>query len=148
MMRLTRPVWWIVALLLAGCGSLVPAATPPHLAHTPGPPVMLTGSIYEAGAFSLRYPPDWRIVTGAAASPAWAAFVSPDEKAVLVFSTAPLDDVPRPPALAVDAPARTDRRSIRLGEITLHAAIMTTADAWPGALALFEHMLATARPGD
>lgn len=146
MMRRLR--WIVPALLLAACGSLAPAATPAHLEHTPGPPVILTGSIYDAGVFSLRYPSGWRIVTGAASSPAWVGFVSPDEDAVLVFSAAPLDDVPRPPALEADAQAVTDQRSIQLGEITLYAGIIAGMDAGPAALALFEHMLATARPGD
>lgn len=147
MMRLMWPLWWMGALLLAACGSLAPAATPAQLAHTPGPPVMLTGSVYDAGVFSLRYPSGWRIVTGAASSPVWVGFVSPDEDVVLVFSVTPLADVPRPPALEADAPAVTDQRSIPLGEVTLYAGIIAGADAWPAALALFEHMLATARPG-
>lgn len=143
-----RQLGWIgSALLLAACGSLAPAATPAQLAHTPGPPVMVTGSVYNAGVFSLRYPSGWRIVTGAASSPMWVGFVSPDEDAVLVFSAAPLADVPRPPALEADAQAVTDQRSISLGEITLYAGIIAGADAWPAALALFEHMLATVRSG-
>ena len=56
-----------VAVLLAACGSLAPAAERPHLSHTPGAFVVLSDGHLDAGIFKLEYPPSWRVVK---ASPA------------------------------------------------------------------------------
>lgn len=87
----------VVALLLAGCGRIAPASAPPQLDATPGPPVVFTDAIYSTTIFSLRYPATWRVITSASFAPPSVVLVRPDEAALFVFSTAPLDAVPPVP---------------------------------------------------
>ena len=69
-----------LAVLLAGCSPLVPAADRPNLSHTPGAFVVLSDGRLDARIFKLEYPPSWRVVK---ASPAVEArlritLVAPD----------------------------------------------------------------------
>ncbi len=79
-LRRAYPGLLAIAVLLAACGPLAPAAERPNLSHTPGAFVVLTDGHLDAGIFKLEYPPSWRVVK---ASPAVEArlritLVAPD----------------------------------------------------------------------
>lgn len=91
--------WLLLGLLLtlSACAPLVPAKTPPQLAHTPGAPVQISEQIYDAGTFQLRYPAGWRVVKlSEAGAPMTAVFVStaenPDDALILTVSAAPIPE--------------------------------------------------------
>ncbi len=80
-------VWMGVALIaLTGCGSLVPAKTPPQLSHTPGSPLSITDDRIDATWFTLNYPDGWRVVTNIAIEPIRLTLVSPDEAMVIIIA--------------------------------------------------------------
>lgn len=70
-------------LLLAACGSIIPATTPPQLDYTPGPGIVVSDNSVQTPAFSLRYPEGWRVVTGQAGLPPSVVLVAPDETSTI-----------------------------------------------------------------
>lgn len=73
----------LCSLLLAACGSIVPATTPPQLAYTPGPPVVISPDMIQTSAYRLTYPEDWRVITGPADLPPEVILVAPDETSTI-----------------------------------------------------------------
>jgi hypothetical protein len=118
--------------VLAGC---VPAKVPPQLAATPGAAVVITEQEYDAGAFKVRYPAGWRVITSAATSPTTVIFAAPDNAAIMLFGV----DATEAPMLENDAQIRTETRQITL-ENGLHvtAILNAPADAWDVFVALFD----------
>lgn len=105
-------------LLIAGC---VPATPPPHLANTPGAPVIIDGDWVITSAFRVRALADWRIILGAASAPPSVTFAAPDNCALIVVSAAPID----PPAPLDECPpveARIERISVNGSAISVYAA--------------------------
>lgn len=95
-------------LFAAAC---VPATVPAHLDDTPGAPVRVIDQRYEAEQFSARYPAGWRVITGPASAPLSVMFAAPDDCALILLSTTPVD------APALDCPQaelRTTRRQLDL----------------------------------
>ncbi len=82
-------------LLIAGCISATP---PPHLANTPGAPVIVDGDLVITAAFRVRAPAGWRIILGAASAPPSVTFAAPDNCALIAVSAAPIDAPPLPNA--------------------------------------------------
>jgi hypothetical protein len=72
--------------VIAAC---VPADTPEFLEHTPGPVVEVVEEVYDAGAFTLRYPAGWTVVSSPANQPAAVTLVAPDESATIRVSVHP-----------------------------------------------------------
>jgi hypothetical protein len=136
-------------MLLAACGPIVPARTPPQLAHTPGPAVIVTETEYRGELFQARYPPGWQVVTSAAFSDVWVIFISPDETAVIVLATDPEDAEITPPA----APERIRRveETIELGNGSGHdpddfeviAVLVAPQETWEAHHVAFQRVLAT-----
>ena len=91
----------IAALLLAGC---VPATPPPHLANTPGAPVIVDGDRVITAAFRARAPAGWRIILGAASAPPTVIFAAPDNCALIAVSAAPIAAPPLPETCPLIAP--------------------------------------------
>lgn len=92
----------VLVLLLAGCGSLVPAQVPPQLTHTPGPPVIVTDNEVRTVAFRAQYPRGWQVVTGPAFADPWMIFLNPDQTALIVLALDPADTDVSPPAAGDD----------------------------------------------
>jgi hypothetical protein len=105
-------------LLLAGC---VPATPPPHLANTPGAPVIVDGDRVITSAFRVRAPAGWRIILGAASAPPSVTFVAPDNCALIAVSAAPIAAPPLPDGCP-PVEARTERVTVNGGEIRVYAA--------------------------
>ena len=74
-----RPFAIVLALvvlgLLGACEPLVPATTPPQLAHTPGAWFVVAENRLNAGPFQLDYPPNWRIVKESVAASTFVQLV-------------------------------------------------------------------------
>jgi hypothetical protein len=105
-------------LLIAGC---VPATPPPHLANTPGAPVIIDGDWVITSAFRVRAPAGWRIILGAASAPPSVTFAAPDNCALVIVSAAPID----PPAFPNGCPPveiRVERVSVNEDAISVYAA--------------------------
>lgn len=83
MKRLLNLSAGLCGLLLAACGSIVPATTPPQLAYTPGPPVIISPDLIQTSAYRLNYPEGWRVVTGPAELPPEIILVAPDETSTI-----------------------------------------------------------------
>ncbi|MBZ0278200.1 MAG: hypothetical protein K8I60_18785 [Anaerolineae bacterium] len=124
----------LVSLILAAC---VPAQTPPQLAYTPGPAVIVTDRVYESAAFTVRYPSGWRVVTGAADAPLSVVFVAPDEVSTIRVQVGGLEN-----ASLSDAGFRYDVRGVELADGTTITAIAHIAeDRWETIQPIFEDMV-------
>lgn len=86
---------FLLALLLT-VTACVPMTEPPQLAWTPGAPVVVTDETYTGAAFVSLYPLGWRVVTSAADAPPAVTFVAPDDCAVIVIATLPVEAPPLP----------------------------------------------------
>lgn len=105
-------------LLIAGC---VPATPPPHLANTPGAPVIIDGSWVITSAFRVRAPAGWRIILGAASAPPSVTFAAPDDCGLIAVSAAPIDPL-SPPNECPPVETRVERVSVNGGAISVYAA--------------------------
>jgi hypothetical protein len=105
-------------LLIAGC---VPATPPPHLANTPGAPVIVDGDRVITAAFRVRAPAGWRIILGAASAPPSVTFAAPDNCALIAVSAAPIDP-PSPSDRCPPVEMRVERVSVNGGVIMVYAA--------------------------
>ena len=136
-----------LAILLAGCGTLVPAQVPPQLTHTPGPPVIVTDNEVRLTAFQARYPRGWQVITGPALGDPWVIFVNPDQTALIVLATNPADTEVSPPA-AGDNVCRL-QQSVQLGGSppqTISAALAADSNC-DNHLPTFAHILESLQPG-
>lgn len=122
----------IFLFLFASC---VPATVPPQLAATPGPAVVITEQEYHAGAFTLRYPVGWRVISSAATSPITVIFAAPDNAAIMLFGVG-ANEAPMP---ETEAQIRTEMRQVTLknGD-TVTAILNAQADSWEIFAPLFE----------
>ena len=111
----------VIAVLMLLCSGCIPAEEPPQLAYTPGPPVVVTDSQYDAGAYTLHYPQGWRVRTGPTEDPLLAFFVAPDERALIMLATAPID--PTPTLNAIPA----DQQAIERQQVTLNSGLVLYA---------------------
>lgn len=114
----------ILLLILAACS---PPQTPEQLNFTPGAPITITDDRYVTGAFSVRYPPGWRVITTPAEAPPGAIFAAPDNAALIVLSISPIGT---PPELA-NVPAErvaVEGDEVALGQITVYAALVADRD--------------------
>jgi hypothetical protein len=118
--------------IFAGC---VPAKVPPQLDATPGPAAVITEQEYDAGAFKVRYPAGWRVITSAATSPTSVIFTSPDDAAIMLFGV----DVSDAPMPDTDAQIRTETRQITLENgVTVTAILNAPDNAWETFAPLFD----------
>ncbi len=126
-------LWFIFFLFaFAGC---VPAKVPPQLATTPGAAVVITEQDYDAGAFRVRYPAGWRVITSAATSPTTVIFAPTDNVAIMLFGV----DATEAPMPENEGQVRTETREITLENgITVTAILNAPADTWETFAALFE----------
>lgn len=122
--------------LLAACTPLVPATTPPQLAHTPGVFIRVTDEQFSADFFRVNYPQDWRVVKTSIASAALqVVFVSPDETMSITLSETPLD--------AVDTPYM---EVVPLGERVLYVAGQAPSPQWRDFETVFERIVNSIQP--
>lgn len=122
---------------LAACQSTERAV---QLDFTPGPPVTITEDTYMTAAFSVRYPKDWRVITGAADAAPGGIFVAPDDRALLMLSTGPIDNPPELNALSSDQRV-IERREIEISDSTVYAVLVAAPDEIEMLLPLFERVI-------
>jgi hypothetical protein len=128
----------VLVLLVAACGPIVPATTPPQLKFTPGPAVVVTDRTYETRAFTVRYPSGWRVVTGAADQPISVVFVAPDEVSTITVQAGYLNNT------TFDEAFQTDVRGITLGDGTVVTAIgRAPVERWATFGPVFEMVIAS-----
>jgi hypothetical protein len=119
---------------------------PKHLAYTPGPPVLVLDGIYDAGVFTVRYPPGWVVVSGPANQPAAVTLVAPDESATIRLSTHPNlvpmpdEDLPNGMRLHTEQATLADGALVTL---TLGAPVAE----WDVYLAVFEAVVESVQAG-
>ncbi|MFQ3567034.1 MAG: hypothetical protein SNJ59_08535 [Aggregatilineales bacterium] len=136
-------VWRILfGFGLALTGGCVPAATPEHLAHTPGPAAIITETMFAGDGFRLRYPAGWRVVTGPAAFPQAATFIAPGDCTLIHVVRGETAVPPRSPTCAAED-LRTIQRTIVLPGVTIAIAGSAPAEAWEAFLAYFERLITT-----
>lgn len=127
----------LLLIVVGGCAPLVPATVPAQLAHTPGPPVVITTETYHAEPFSARYPGGWQVVTSAAFSSPWVVFVAPGGDAVIGLAIDPEDANIMPPG----DPAGVRRATRALFDGALTATVAATPEAWDAAQAAFAQVV-------
>ncbi len=88
-LRAARFLW--LMLLFAAC---IPAQTPTVLDITPAAGAIITRDSYRNDRFNVTYPTGWRVITSAANDPLAVTFVSPDNCALIVVSSTPIDQTP------------------------------------------------------
>jgi hypothetical protein len=117
----------------------VPARVPDQLGHTPGPAVIVTDRVFDAGIFRVRYPAGWRIVTGEALFPVAVIFVAPDAKTTIKLQVGAADN-PSPP----DAQFQTVVRRISLTDSTTITLIGSAPSGeWAAFMPIFEQVAAS-----
>jgi hypothetical protein len=99
----------VTVMVLSGCRSIAPMATPPALSATSGAPIIITADRYQTMAFTTWYDSTWKAVSSASFDDTHVYFISPDEDALILI--APTDhntaDI-RPPAMSVDQTIRQE----------------------------------------
>jgi hypothetical protein len=129
----------LFALVMTGC---VPATVPSQLIATPGRAVIITEQQFDAGIFRVRYPPGWRVITGAATNPASVIFVSPDNMAIIQVAT----DAIEAPMPQTDEPIRADKRQIKLDNgLTVTAILNAPENTWERFVLLFDQTIESVR---
>ncbi len=135
---------FVCLLALAAC---IPAKTPPQLAATAAPGIVVSGDRYDAGAFRLRFPSGWRAITSPAGAPLSAIFAAPDNCTLIAVSSAPLD-APQPSACADRAATfRRDSRAVTLGSTTVHLALIAPESGWASAQSAFDQVATSVQAG-
>jgi hypothetical protein len=109
----------IFVALLGACAPIVPAKTPPQLAHTPGAFVVVTDDTFDAGIFSVDYPQSWRVVKTSIASTPFiqVVFVTPDDSSITLTQTETTDNS-----------SNADERFITLDNDVVIQVLMTPSD--------------------
>jgi hypothetical protein len=118
---------YCLALLLC-LFACVPAQVPPQLAQTPGASVVIANERYQSDVFSVAIPEGWRVVTSEAQAPLTVTLVAPDDCALIIISTAALDNVPR--SLACEGETRTELRTLALDSVQLWVGGSAAAAEW------------------
>ncbi len=145
-MMLRRSGAMCLLLLTAACGQLVPVETPPQLEYTPGPPVIVTRSTYDAGPFFVEYPVGWRVITPAAFSTPWVVFMIEDQTALVVLAL-DLDDTDVVPPNTSEDNLRRVRETVVLNEhLSIHALLAVPRAEQERYIPLFEQILASLKP--
>lgn len=89
----------VVGLMLAlvACGPIVPAQTPPQLAHTPGAPIVIDEQWLSTDDFRLQYPAGWRVVKlNVTGSPLEIVFAGPDDSLLIRLNRLAASDKNQP----------------------------------------------------
>jgi hypothetical protein len=129
-----------IMMLLSACAALAPTNTPPHLDYTPGPPVVITDQTYDAGPFSLRYPPGWRVITAAAFSTPWVVLITPDETALIVLALDEQDTEVVPANTAASDLRRLDQvLPLSTGQ-SLYAVLIAPQSEWQTFMPIFDRV--------
>ncbi len=123
----------------SGC---VPATVPPHLANTPGAPVVVADRLYDAGAFRAEVPDGWRVITSPADEATFVLFVSPGNCALIVLSVAPVE-MPSPSSECDATAFATERREQALERVTVYAGMNAPTAARAAWLATFERVVSS-----
>ena len=132
-----------LTIALSACGRLAPANTPPQLDYTPGPAAVITDETYDAGAFSVRYPLGWQVITPAAFSTPWVVFVTPDDTALIVLAMDNADTQVTPGNTAeADLDRLEETLELDNGE-TLYVVLVAPRGEWEDYAAIFEQVVAT-----
>jgi hypothetical protein len=133
---------WLASGLLALLAACVPATVPEHLAYTPGPPMLTMDGVYNAGAFTVRFPPGWIVVSSPANQPAAVTLVAPDESATIRLSTHP-DLEPMPDEdLPNGMRLHTEQATLDDGLVVTFTLGAPVAE-WESYLAVFEAVVAS-----
>lgn len=122
-----RPLLLIMTLLLAGCGALVPAQTPPQLAQTPGAPVQISAGKILTMQFTVQAPPAWRVITSASIDPITLILAAPDNAALIVVSA---QQIVRPPRPQTDAALRILHQMRQFTGTAVYVYAAAPADEW------------------
>lgn len=127
---------WLL-FLLSAC---IPAQTPPILSATPGAGVVITDDTYRTETFSLRYPSGWRVITSQAGVPPNVTLVEPGDCALILVSSAPIEQAPTS-STCTELDIQTTTRTVTLesGEIAL-AGSAPVAE-WEGFVRAFERVI-------
>ncbi len=145
-----RMMLWFFALLMSisACSSIAPPSIPAQLENTPGAFVRVTERYYENDTFRVESPDGWRVQTSPATSAPYVLFIAPDETALMLFATEPLDPLPQPNL----NPERltTDSHTVTLENGTeVFTAFVAPTDGFEVSLALYEFVVSTlASSGD
>lgn len=135
-MQRREVLFFAIAIVLAGC---IPPTLPPQLDDTPGPTVMVTEHVYDAGIFRVRYPDGWRVITSEAGAPPSVIFAAPGDDGILFqISAGELNegDFSKPDFIV-------DVRGIDLGEVHITALAAAPADQWGEIRPLFERVISS-----
>ncbi len=100
---------FLLVVILAAC---VPTTPPAQLAHTPEPPIIISDGVVDNGAFTVRYPAGWEVVTG---MDGVMVFSSPDGQFWAMVSSEALVSQPTPQPDATITPW-TERLTTENGE--------------------------------
>ena len=131
-----------ILILIAAC---VPAQTPAHLTSMPGAWVSVADDTVTTALFRVRYPPGWRVITSSAEAPPAVTFVSPDNCALILVSSAPAET---PVSPSCDKATQTIARDMPLGESTITLAGSAPVESWDVFAAQVDQVAESLRPAE
>ena len=140
-----RFIIYFLACCLVALAACIPAKTPPQLGATAAAPVVVADDSYDAGAFRVRFPGGWRVITSPAGAPPSVIFAAPDNCTLIAVSAEPMD-APRPANCADSAAVfRREARTLTSGGAAIHAALIAPASAWDAAEMTFARVAQSAQ---
>jgi len=133
--RTAPTIFVIILFCLAACAPIVPAQTPPQLEFTPGAPVTIDDTLYDAGVFRMAYPQGWRVVkSNTAEAPMSAVFVSPDETMAIHVTVDPQGEFTIP---GDHTERKTRRIDLASGE-SIAIGASATFESWDTLVPIYE----------
>lgn len=133
----------ILACILLLAAACVAAQTPAHLTSTPGAWVSVADDTVTTALFSVRYPSSWRVITSPAEAPPAVTFVSPDNCALILVSSASAE---APVSPSCDKATQTLARDILLGDSTITLAGSAPVESWDAFVTQVDQVAASLRP--
>lgn len=130
---------WLTVLVFTAC---IPAQTPPILDATPGAGAVITADTYRSASFSLRYPSGWRVITSQAGASHGVTLVAPGDCALILVSSAPIEQPLTSPACA-EPDIQTITRSVALENGEIGLAGSAPAAEWQQFLSAFNALAAS-----
>jgi hypothetical protein len=119
-----------LALFLLVGAACVPATTPPQLGFTPGAPVVVTAGRIETEQFSVMRPDGWRVITSAADAPLTVIFVSPDDDALILLSTAGIGQPPSPTNIEPNTTLHDATEQVYINDLTVSVYTVAPSAQW------------------
>lgn len=136
-----RLLWslWLILFFVSAC---IPTSPAPSQTLPADTGAVITRDSYRNDLFSLTYPEGWRAITSPVGAPPSVTFVAPGDCALIVVSSAPIDEPPVAPACDQPDIQVIEREATLDGQHIVIAGSAPVAD-WDEFLAALDRVVAS-----